>query len=78
MSVPRISLFINQQNELTITRVRREGEDDQVVVEIPLEEVLAPDEDSAAQKLGISLLRHLAVLYPGKLNVSKGAQPRQN
>lgn len=75
MNVPRISLYINHANELTIARVRRVGEEEQVVVEIPLADVLAPDEDGAAYKLGISLLRHLSVLYPGKLNVSKGTPP---
>jgi hypothetical protein len=66
--IPNIQLYFNEACELSVARTRRSGDDVELVVEIPMDVLLAGPNTEVEQRLGEGILRHLAVLYPHLLS----------
>lgn len=65
--IPNIQLYFNEDSELCISRTLRESEGPGLLVTLALDELMNGGEKVAAERLGTSILKTLAVLYPNVL-----------
>lgn len=73
--IPNIQLYIDEESNLCISRTRREAEGAALFISIPIADLMEGGEAVAGEKLGISILRHLSILYPDALKVEVGSRP---
>ncbi|WP_072427671.1 hypothetical protein [Chitinimonas taiwanensis] len=59
MNVPRLEIHLNQELELCIAKVERPGDESRLIIDMPLDELKALDPESAAHRIGGTVLNIL-------------------